>query len=192
MDSIIPSNTDDDQGNLNVGQSPPLLPNEYQINPNNNYQQTPRRKVRQKKVVSPIKKVSRCRIIFQVILSQILYAIIIASISLQIYYGFSVNLIDDALVFILATIMLLLAIKGESSASCKLGCYNLFLFFCGFPIRTVGHIMNTNEEGMLWMILAIIRTVVVMLITSFNCPQEDYVIRIWLMNGILFLFEYIL
>ena len=100
MDSIIPSNTDDDQGNLNVGQSPPLLPNEYQINPNNNYQQTPRRKVRQKKVVSPIKKVSRCRIIFQVILSQILYAIIITSISLQIYYGFSLNLIDDALVFI--------------------------------------------------------------------------------------------
>ena len=180
MDSIIPSYSDDAQGNLNDGQSPPLLSNEYQNNQiytnNNNYQQNTRRKVRKNKVVSPIKKVSRCRIIFQIIFSQILYAIIIASISLQFYYGFSINLIDDALVFILATIMLFLAIKGESSTSCKLGCYNLFLFFCGFPIRAVGHIMNTNEKGMSWMILAIIRTVAVMPIVSFNCPQEEYVI----------------
>ena len=181
MDTITPSNYDNIQGNLNGDQSPPLLSNEYQNNQNNiknNYQQNTRRKVRQNKVVSSIKKVSRCRIIFQIILSQILYVIIITSVSLQFYYGFSVNLIDYALVFILAIIMLFLSLKGESSASYKLGCYNLFLLFCGFPIRTVGHKLNKNEKGIFWMILAIIRTMVVMLIISFNCPKEDYVIRI--------------
>ena len=128
--------------------------------------------MRGNRIVSPLENVSRCRIIFQIIFSQILYAIIITSIGLQIYYGFSVNLIDDVLVFILATIMLALPLKGKSSASCKLGCYNLFVFFCGFPIRTVGHILNENEKGMAWIALAIIRTVVVILITSFNCPQR--------------------
>ena len=177
MDTKILPYPGDDQGIVNV-KSPSLLPKEYQNNTDNNYQQKTRKKKRRNRVVSPIEEVSRCRIIFQIILSQILYVIIIASIGLQFYYGFSVNLIDDVLLFILATIMLFLALKGESSASCKLGCYNLFLFFCGFPIRTVGHVMNDNEKGMLWIFLAIIRTVFVMLIVSFNCPQGEYAITI--------------
>ena len=180
MDITTPSHSDDAQVNLNYEQSPALLPNEYQnnqTNNNNNYQQNKKWKMKGNRIVSPVKKASRCRIIFQIIFSQILYAIIITSIGLQFYYGFSVNLIDDVLVFILATIMLVLALKGESCASYKLGCYNLFLFFCGFPIRTVGHILNENEKGMAWMAIAIIRTVFVMLINSFNCPQGEYVIN---------------
>ena len=164
MDTINPSYFDA-QGSINNSQSPPLLPKEYQNNHNkakNNYRNKKRKQVRPKYVVSPIKKVTRCRIIWQIIFSQILYGIIITSLTFQFLNGFRYSLIDNALIFILGTAMLLLSLKGESSCNNIIGGYNIIIFFCG-SLRIIPPIKLED------FVIFFIRNIVVLILTVFNC-----------------------
>ena len=120
-----------------------------------------------------------CRKVFQIFFSIILYTIVILSILLQILDRLNVLcLIDDVLLSILATIMLVYSIKGYSTKGCKIGCYTLTIMFIGFGVRGVGMVLVT-KNGNQYFLLFFIRSLVVFSLIGFNCNQlQPLTIRI--------------
>lgn len=188
--------TFDEEINKNYESAPPLLNNEspitikpngessYQnntneqsnnsqnINNSNNLRHNNRRK---KRKIDNYDNASTLRKIFQIIFSILLYSIVIISIIYQIYFGISIALIDDILILFLGTIMLILTIKGKSTADCKIGCLNLLILFIGFGIRGGGAAM-VKEGSMHYFIIFLIRCFTLFIILLFNCNQSEEIV----------------
>ena len=82
-----------------------------------------------------IRQASKCRKVFQIIACIVLYTLVLVSISFQIFdYGINLAMIDDIFIIALATYMLILTLKGNSTGECKIGCISLLITFVGFGV----------------------------------------------------------
>ena len=116
-------------------------------------------------------KATTCERVLQIFFTILLYTIVILSILLQILDKLNILcLIDDVLLSILATIMLVYSIKGYSTRECKIGCYTLTTMFIGFGVRGIGMALIT-KNGNQYFTLFLFRSIVIFCLTGFNCNQ---------------------
>ena len=101
------------------------------------------------------------------------------SICIQFFYHINISLVDDILIFILATYMVILTIKGQSTSQFKIGLFTIIILFSGFALRICGFFMSAiiyEESTHYFLIITMVRTFILFFMTPFNCNQSEPVI----------------
>ena len=113
---------------------------------------------------------AKARLIAQSIFCILIYGCSIWGISLNSIYGINYSLIDDIILFLLASIMLYLTIRKRTTCETKLGVLTLILTFLGFVVRGLATAFF-NIAVLKFVVLLIIRTLILVFCTTFNCNE---------------------